>query len=426
MRDLLITLIVFGAIPFILMRPYIGVCVWSWLGYMNPHRLGWGFAYDFPFAQITGIVLLISLIFSKEPKKLPIMPVTVVWVIFILWMSLTTAFAIFPDIATDYWLRVIKIQVPIFITMMLFLSKERLDALVWVIFISIGFFAIKGGFFTIVTGGSYRVWGPPGSFIEGNNELALATLMVIPLANYLRFVAKNIWIKHCLLLSMILMVVAAIGSQSRGALLAALAVLGFFWMKSHKKLITAIGGIILAGGIFAFMPQSWHDRMSTIQTYEQDSSAMGRITAWKMSINLASDRILGGGFETFRRGAYDHYMPEAPVPLDAHSIYFKVLGEHGFIGLGLFLLLLFLTFRTGSRAEKMTKGIDELQWLNYLSRMVRVSLVAFIVGGAFLGLSYYDLPYHLMAILVVANVIATNALNAKTLKEPKGNKHAIG
>lgn len=410
MRDLAITLIVFGAIPWILMRPHIGVLVWSWLSYMNPHRLSWGFAYDFPFAQVTAIVLFAALLFSKESKKIPITPLTVVWIIFILWMCITTPFAMFPDFASDYLIRVIKIQIPVFITMMLFFSKERLDALVWVIFISIGYFAIKGGIFTILTGGGARVWGPTNSFIEGNNELALATLMVIPLVYYLRTITTNKWIKRALLASMVLMAISAIGSQSRGALLAGAAVLGYFWLKSNKKFITAIGGIILVVGIVAFMPQSWHDRMSTIETYDEDASAMGRITAWKMATNLAAHRIMGGGFETFRRGAYDLYMPEAPLPLDAHSIYFKVLGEHGFIGLTLFLLLLFLAFRTGKSVEKMTKGIEELEWLNCLTRMLLIGLLAFVVGGAFLGLTYYDLPYHFIAMLVLAKVIATNKL----------------
>ncbi len=412
MRDLAVTLIVFGAIPFILMRPHIGILVWSWLGYMNPHRLGWGFAYDFPFAQVTAIVLFISLIISKEPKKIPITPLTIVWILFVIWMCITTPFAIFPEFANDYLARVIKIQIPVFITMMLFLSKERIDALIWVIFISIGFFTVKGGLFTILTGGSFRVWGPPSSFIEGNNELALACLMVVPLVNYLRLVSTNKWIKRALLVSMVLMVVSAIGSQSRGALLAALAVAGYFWLKSNKKLAMAIVGVALAVGIYMFMPQSWHDRMSTIETYDEDASAMGRITAWKMAINLAADRVFGGGFETFRQGAYDLYLPEAPLPLDAHSIYFKVLGEHGFIGLSLFLLILFLAFKTGKSVEKMTKGVAELEWLNYLSKMLRVSLIAFMVGGAFLGLTYFDLPYHIIALIVLAKVIATNTLKA--------------
>ena len=46
MRDIIVTLAVFGLLPLILRRPWLGVLAWSWLGFMNPHRLTWGFAYD--------------------------------------------------------------------------------------------------------------------------------------------------------------------------------------------------------------------------------------------------------------------------------------------------------------------------------------------------------------------------------------------
>ncbi|HNP52273.1 MAG TPA: DUF5935 domain-containing protein, partial [Nitrosomonas nitrosa] len=64
MRDLLVASIVFGGLAFTLSNPYIGVLLWSWIGYMNPHRLGWGFAYHFPFALLIALVTLISLVIS--------------------------------------------------------------------------------------------------------------------------------------------------------------------------------------------------------------------------------------------------------------------------------------------------------------------------------------------------------------------------
>ena len=83
MRDIFVTLAVFGSLPFILYRPYIGVLVWSWIGYMNPHRISWGFATEFPFAMIIAITTLVALFFSSEPKKVPWTRETVVLLIFI-------------------------------------------------------------------------------------------------------------------------------------------------------------------------------------------------------------------------------------------------------------------------------------------------------------------------------------------------------
>ena len=86
MRDILVTAIVFGVLPMVLKRPHWGIYLWAWLSYMNPHRQCWGFARDMPFAQFTAIATLLGFLFSKEPRRFPWTPETVVLVIFILWM----------------------------------------------------------------------------------------------------------------------------------------------------------------------------------------------------------------------------------------------------------------------------------------------------------------------------------------------------
>lgn len=72
MRDIALVIIVFGSLPFILARPYIGILMWSWLGYMSPHRLAYGFAYDFPFAQIVAITTILAFLFNREKNIFPL------------------------------------------------------------------------------------------------------------------------------------------------------------------------------------------------------------------------------------------------------------------------------------------------------------------------------------------------------------------
>jgi len=411
MRDLIITLIVFGMIPSILMRPHIGVYVWSWLGYMNPHRLSWGFAYNMPFSAIIAGVLFIGMIFSKEKKKLVWNQVTIAWLVFVFWTIITFAFAMNKDdafIELDRWL---KIQILIICTLMLINSKERLIQLVWVIVLSIGFFGIKGGLFSIATGFHYRITGPADSFITGNNEMALALLMVIPLMYFLFTVSKNKYIKYSLVLSIFLCFVSVITSYSRGALLAAVVMLFFLWLGTKRKLLTMslIIGVILAG--IPFIPDKWFARMDTIQTYEQDASAMGRINAWYFAVNLANDHpLIGGGFRSFTPEAFLKYAPVPNDFHDAHSIYFEVLGEQGYAGLLLFLLLWALVFLEARKVKKMVKGYENLQWMNELVKMVQVGIIAYMSAGAFLGLAYFDLPYHLMSIVVITGVLCREQL----------------
>ena len=87
MRDLALTLFLFGSVPFILWRPTIGVFLWVWVSVMNPHRLAWDYAYDLRFAQVIAIATLVGMVFSRQPKRMPVTPVTVVLFLLVLWMN---------------------------------------------------------------------------------------------------------------------------------------------------------------------------------------------------------------------------------------------------------------------------------------------------------------------------------------------------
>jgi len=409
MRDILITAIIFGLIPFVLMRPYIGVLVWSWIGYMNPHRLAYGFAYSFPFAKIVGIAVLISFLFSKDKKKIPITPLTIIWAIFLVWITLSTLFALYPQDALLQFEKVMKIQLITILTISVISNKFRINWLIGVIAFSIGFYGIKGGVFSILHGGQFKIWGPDGSFIADNNHLALALLMVLPLFYYLQSIAKYKLLKMAIILFMVLIGISIVTSYSRGAFIGAFFVAIFFWLKSRNKIIIGITVILLSASIYNFMPLSWHDRMGTIVDYKEDASALNRINAWKMTVNVASDRAFGGGFDLWAVETYRKYRAVTERKEDprrsAHSIYFGVLGEHGWPGLFIFILIGIMTWRQCSKIIKESKNNEELEWLASLMRMMQVSLIAYGTGGAFLSLAYFDLYWHFVAITVIGSGI---------------------
>jgi len=407
MRDILVTLLVIGGLPAILFQPYIGVLMWSWIGYMNPHRLSWGFAVDFPFAQIIAIVTLVALLFSREPKRIPWTRETIVLSLFILWMLVTTFFALSSELAWLQMEKVAKIQLMTYVTMMLMYTRHRLNMLVWVIVFSLGFFGVKGGVFTILSGGGERVLGPRGTFIEGNNEIGLALIMLIPLMRYLQLQVVKRWHWWLLTVSMFLTAVAVLGTHSRGALIGLAAMSLFMLFKSRKKMLVMVVLAIMVPIGLSVMPQSWFDRMKTIQTYEEDESMQGRFDAWRFAYETALQRpAVGGGYFVFYGKT------------DAHSIYFEVLGEHGFVGLFLFLLLMLLTWRSGTWVRIKTADEPEMRWANDLTSMLQVSMIGYAVSGAGLGLAYFDFYYHLIALMVLTRVIVTRQLAEKEGKSP--------
>lgn len=401
MRDLLVTALVFGALPFIFRYAWFGVVVWTWLAYMNPHRQTWGFAYDFPFSLTVALVTLTALLLSAQKKEMIWTRETAVWALFLGWMFFTTFFAFYPTEAWMQWDKVWKIQLMFVVAMLLIRERYQLEMMIWTIAVSLGYYGFKGGIFTLLTGGQFHVVGPAGTFFGGNNEMALTLIMVIPLMRYLHLQATRSWVKAGLLAVMLMSAVAAIGTQSRGALLALVSMALFMWLKSRQKLFTGTAIAAAAVIVALVMPQTWYERMESIKAYEQDDSALGRLNAWQMAWNLAQDNVAGGGFESFRAPSFQQYAPEPERVHDAHSVYFEILGEHGFIGLGLFLLLGALAWLRAAGIIRAARDDPGKKWAADLAAMIQVSLVGYATGGAFLGLAYFDLPYHMLAILLI-------------------------
>ncbi|MCD6680922.1 MAG: putative O-glycosylation ligase, exosortase A system-associated [Burkholderiaceae bacterium] len=423
-RDVLVTLIVVGILPMALQHPSIGVLLWTWISVMNPHKLAWGFAMNMPFAAVAAGVTLIGLFVTRDKIVVPKDRVAIVLVAFVAFTALTTLTAIDRADSLTQLNKVFKIQLMTLVAMAVLNDRRHLQAFVWINVLSLGFYGIKGGLFTLRSGGSERVWGPPGGFIEGNNELALALVMVIPLMYFLRLVSPNRWVRHGLLGAMLLSAVSALGTHSRGALLAILAMSIVLWWRSPRKSLTLIPMVAVGAAIFAFMPENWLLRMETIQTYDQDGSAMGRINAWWTMFHLANDRLLGGGFSVYSIPVFAAYSPDPSKVRAAHSIYFQVLGEHGWIGFALFVSIWFLGWRLANRIRRSTRGeTGDLQSLGLLAAMCQVSLVGYAVGGAFLSLAYFDLPYNILVMLVVANrLLAASSPDTVTSRQaPLGN-----
>ncbi|WP_394788248.1 putative O-glycosylation ligase, exosortase A system-associated [Rhodoferax sp.] len=404
MRDILIISIVFAGAFAALRQPWIGVMLWTWLSIMNPHRYSYGFAYDAPVAAIAFCATILGLIITKDRTSPFKAGAVTMFVMFMVWISLSTAFGLDP--ADDYWQwnKVMKVDAMIIVALMLLHSRKHILALTWVAAGSLALLGAKGGLFTLMTGGNFRVWGPPGSFIEDNNEFALSLVMAIPLLRFLQMQLLNRWGRHVLSLVMLLCVAASLGSYSRGALLAISAMAVFLWWNGKNKPVVGMILVLLVPLVIAFMPDAWMGRMSSIGEYQEDDSSMGRISAWWNAWNIAFHYPFGVGFNAARPELFAQYSPYPDMVHAAHSIYFQVLGNHGFIGLFLFLSIWLATWSSAGWLRTHSARIPEAAWCADLGAMCQVCLVGYAVGGAFLSLAYFDLPYNVMVLVVVARV----------------------
>ena len=278
-------------------------------------------------------------------------------------------------------------------------NRVRIDAIIWVAAISLMFYGVKGGIFTLTTGGTYKVYGPDSTIISDNNQLALAVLMSMPLIEYLRSTTSSKLIKLILVACLVTSAVAVLGSYSRGAYIAMAAIAIFYLKQARRPLLYIAISIAVIIPALHFMPQSFFDRVDTLNSISQDGSFQGRIMAWKVAFMYATEHFpFGAGFYGPQLNAIFHQYFPGEEAHAAHSIYFQVLGEHGFIGLGIYLAIVLVAFKYCWSIVHRTRRLKDL-WQHRLARAVQTSLMAFFVGGAALSMAYYDL-FVILALLL--------------------------
>lgn len=421
MRDPVMFLIVVSLIPLIFWRPWIGILAWYWVGLMAPHGLCWGFMRSFPIAVAVGVPALIGLFIAKDRRPIPITREIIITIIFLFHITVTSIFAVYPPGAWDQWVKVIKIVAVSLITPMLIYGEKRVLALIFVVTYSVGFYGIKGGFFAITTGGSSMVLGPPGSYLQGNTFIGLAMIMVAPLmfvsarfiyhqwvdlgAPWLRKIAKPLGL--ALYGGFWLTIVAILVTYSRGALLGLLAITPWMFLKMRHKWVLILSGFVIFGVIGVAAPERLVARWKTIETYEEDQSAMQRIQAWGANFNMALERPLIGmgmsnaslGYDWWRQ--YVNFEGSWSHVLSAHSLYFQMLGQHGFLGLGIYLTMIGFTFFTLDRIRRTAVPTTGKIWLREYAWALQLSLVGFLVAGAFIDVAYFTLIYALIALAII-------------------------
>lgn len=420
LRDIALVAFILGSLPVCFLRPYVGLLIYYWIGFFNPHRYSWE-AASFPVAFLVAGATLAGMVLNKDRNRIPLQREMVL--LLLLWLAFTfsTPLAFYPDLAWGQWKQVSKIILMSVVTVMLITNRQRLRYLMLLTVASIGFFGVKGGIFTLVTGGESIVYGPPGGFYEANNALGLALAMVMPLAWYAAKAEESFWLRTTLRVIFLLSIVAAIFTYSRGAFLAVGIVLMMITLKSRHRMLA--GFLLVAGGLMflAMSPESILDRQRTLLNVEEDGSAQSRLMEWRFATNVALDRPLsGGGFRMYSQQTYDRYLPEFGKWWDAHSVYFAVLGEHGFVALFIFLALLASLLLSLWRMRRFFRRRADP--LCHYCDAVQVSLIAYMIAGAFLDAAYFDILYELIAMVVVLSVLAQRTATAAVRETVIKNK----
>lgn len=394
MRDLILFAALASIIPLIVRAPFIGLLAWIWVSMMHPQREVYSFLNGFELNFCIALLTAVSWLASTERKQIPLNGVTITLALFGAWTCVTTYFALDRPYSLAIWDRTIKTIALAMAVAMFVNSRVRLQAVIWTMTVALGFYAVKGAGFTLLTGGQQHVYGPEDSQIADNNAFGLAMVVLMPLVNYLRVSSRERLIRWACLAMLGGTAVAVLGTYSRGALLALAAGGAAFVLRSRSGVFLILVGALAIAAAPSIMPTGWFDRMATVRTYQEDASFEGRVAAWRTSMNIAKARpLVGGGFRAVELDSVaEAYRSPGSLPWGraAHSIYFEVLGDNGFVGLALYLSMLGSAWLNTVMTLSAASRRPDLKWAGELARMLQVSMVSLLVGGAALSMAYYD------------------------------------
>jgi probable O-glycosylation ligase (exosortase A-associated) len=428
MRDILIVALFFFVIYHSFRRPYIGVCAWIWIAMTAPTAWAFGFSTSLRMNLTIVLVTFLSYLFAFKNKKFSIGGVGWLMIMFLLQATISTMAhnTLDGDHVFGYFTEHLKTALLFFFIALVLRTKTEIITFLWCIIFSVSAYAAMEGLKFILSGGSHEVIGRAGVVID-RNDLAVAVNMSIPLIFFLISVTEHKWLKRGLFILAMLNVVAVIGTYSRGGFIG-LCIIGIAaWLRSNHKVVLAIAALLLLPTIYLNTPDEWRERQSTVSTAAtEDGSFIGRLWAWKISTLIAlDDPMTGGGYRAVTDPLLWQYyggftpnfgpvetppIPEELLPKAAHNIYFQVLGDHGFIGLLLFLCILAKCFFDNLRNIRKAKALGEL-WLANLCSALNIGIIGYGITGLNVSLAYFDLSYAFFALVVVTGNYLKNRTN---------------
>lgn len=402
-------------------RPFIGLGMWIWTAMFFPNAWLYGMAASLRYNLIFTGVAIISYLCLKEKPRVSFGAIGGLVMLFFLWTTVSTMTTVgLPEFAWDIWVRFMKVVILFIFVILIMEKKLHMDFFIWCVVLSIGFYAGLEALKYVASGGGHKIAGFAGHVLGDRNELAVAFVMTLPLCIYLlgQYGKDARIIKFGLIGLMGLIVAAVVGTQSRGGFIAMLGVAGYMFIKSERKVLLGLLAVTLVVALSSLVSEEWLSRMDTIGEATEDSSFMGRVVAWKMSFILATQNpIFGGGFKSLETTAvwnglaqnflaYPFFysgdaLPNPMVPKAAHSVYFQVMGEHGFGGLLIYLALLVTAFRKARRIAVQAIKQHAPEWIRTLATMLQLCIFAFCLGGAALSFAYFELIFAVFGMLVV-------------------------
>lgn len=409
-----------------LLRPFAGAVIFTVMAFLRPQDLAGGMALHLRLSLLvlaaTGAGLGIG-VFRKREQPLIRLPFLALIGALLVSTWIASHFAVFPDLAFDQWREQCERAAGVTLLVVLCSTRQRLRALLLTLALSLEGLAAISLADPIWDNG--RLSGAGGQFRD-SNDLALAMNMLLPLLIYLRREEANRWLRAFLTAGIPIAVVTVILTYSRGGFIA-LAIVALMWVLfSRGRVIRIALAPILAILFMSYAPPAYLTRMTTIKSYQHDSSSRDRLSSWKVANRIAHDRPWTGVGPGNFTAVYSRYTTDFRAPHVAHNAFLQILADAGIPALAIFLALLahslFSAHIIASRARafrsRLLRGGTEdgarqagrITWIEHYAQGLAISLLAFAAGAQFLSRDDFDLLYMVLGLSGAVALVARREL----------------
>jgi probable O-glycosylation ligase (exosortase A-associated) len=436
MRDVGLVCFLLAVLALGLKRPFVFVLAFVYVDLVQPQRLSYYLLSSASISMMLAPLAMGAWLLFDEKRWTRFSGRQALILLLLAYVALTTFNADLPVEAQYKWVWVWKVLLFAAFLPFTLWSRLRIEALLLIVALSAAALFIAVGIKTAAGGGGY---GANLAFVDNNTGLfesstmSTAAIALIPILIWFTrhgtifppdwkvklFAAALIF--ACLLIP--------IGTQARTGLVC-VAALGLFMLRFVKRRMLYLGLIGIAGmAAIPLLPQSFSERMSSIQEYKADESASTRLAIWRWTFEYAVDNPFGGGFEAYRQNRLQYALTDtaeagavAAVKQEIvqdqgrayHSAYFEMLGEQGFPGLAIFLLLHAIGIvRMEALRRRFRKAQGEDAWIAPLATALQMAHLVYLVGAIFIGIAFMPFMFHLIA----AEIGLDNHLRRKALAE---------
>ena len=438
MRDIALVLFVGALMLLALKRPFLFVLAYMYVDTVSPQRISYFLLNRVPISLIVA-ALAIGGWMIADRKDFRVAPRQLLILILLAYVTWTTAGADFPVEAWVKWDWVWKALIFAFFLPFTLRTRLRIEASLLFLTLSAAAIIITGGIKTVLSGGGYGVLNlmvDNNSGLYESSTISAVAIALIPIILWFtRFgtifppktgeaarpafgevqakagpgPAQGLMMRAFAFALIFACLLIPVGTEARTGLIC-IALLGILLLRDVKRRFLYMAGALLLGAAAVpFLPHSFTQRMDTIQGFEADQSANTRLAVWAWTWHYVLDHPAGGGFEAYRQNQIQVRTVNAQTSGDVsvvttqseadagrayHSAYFEMLGEQGFPGLFLFLLIHGIGLVRMEMIRRRYRGAEgDDAWIAPLATALQNFQTIYLVGALFVGIAYQPFVY---------------------------------